>query len=50
MPFGLKVQDGKIEEILQRLQQAQRTIYQCYRELEELGVVVVEKERTASGN
>lgn len=46
----IKVQDGKVEEILQRLQQAQHTIYQCYRELEELGVVIIEKEKTASGN
>ena len=45
----IEVQDGKIEEILNRLNEAQETIYECYAELRNLGVVVI-KEKAASDN
>lgn len=45
----IEVQDGKVKEIMDRLNEAQQTIYRCYQELQDLGVVVV-KEKAASGN
>lgn len=35
----IEVQDGKVKEILDRLQKAQKEIYDCYSELEALGVI-----------
>ena len=45
----IEIQAGKVKEILDRLNAAQETIYHCYQELQDLGVVVV-KEKAASGN
>lgn len=44
-PYILKiaVKDGEIDKILKDLTKAQETIYQCYRRLEELGVLVIDK-------
>lgn len=44
-PFIVKiaVKDGEIDKILKDLTKAQETIYQCYRRLEELGVLVIDK-------
>lgn len=40
----IKVRKGHVKEILDRLQKAQQTIYECYIELEELGVLTVVEE------
>lgn len=45
----IEIQEGQVKEILDRLNAAQETIYRCYQELQDLGVVVVKK-RAASGN
>lgn len=45
----IKVPEGRVREILDRLTAAQETISECYEELRNLGVVVVE-EKTDSGN
>lgn len=45
----IEVPEGRVKEILDRLQAAQETIRECYGELEHLGVLTV-KEKTASGN
>lgn len=47
---GLEVKAGKVEEILDRLAAAQKEIYSCYTELEDLGVVKITEEEAASGN
>lgn len=45
----IEIQEGQVKEILDRLNAAQETIYRCYQELQDLGVVVV-KEKAASSN
>lgn len=40
----IRVKEGEVEDILNRLTKAQEEIYKCYSELEALGVVVIEKE------
>ena len=45
----IEVPEGRVKEILDKLTEAQNTIYACYNELERLGVVTV-KEKAASGN
>ena len=45
----IKIPGGKVEEILNRLTEAQRVIVECYNELRDLGVLVIE-EKTVSGN
>lgn len=45
----IKVKEGQIKEILDRLTAAQENILDCYNELTALGVVEVEKENE-SGN
>ena len=37
----IEVPEGKVKEILDRLTEAQETIYRCYDELNRLGVLVV---------
>lgn len=37
----LEVEEGKVKEILDRLQKAQEEIYSCYNELESIGVIKV---------
>lgn len=50
----LEIPEGEVQKVLDRLTAAQQEIYNCYTELENLGVLVVRredgKERTASGN
>lgn len=49
----IEIPDGKVRELLERSDAAQQEIYNCYRELDELGVLTmqqVDEERTASGN
>lgn len=49
--YGLRicVPEGKVKEILDRLTEAQKTIYECYNELQQLGVLTI-TEKTDSGN
>lgn len=49
--YGVRlcVPEGKVKEILDRLTEAQETIYRCYNELQDLGVLEV-TEKAASGN
>ena len=37
----MEVKEGEIKEIMDRLRKAQETIYECYWELQELGVLTV---------
>lgn len=47
----LEIPEGKLDEIMKKLKEAQETIYKCYTELELLGFLRVErKEDTDSGN
>lgn len=49
----IEVPDGKVRELLERLDAAQQEIYNCYRELDELGVLTmqrVDEKGTDSGN
>ena len=48
--FRMKVEKSELEEIMERMRQAQETILDCYYKLESLGVVVMEKKETTSGN
>ena len=43
----IEIPEGKIKEILDELDAAQHIIYECYCELERLGVVTI-KEQAAS--
>ena len=45
----IEIPDGKVRELMERLDRAQEEIYECYSELQRLGVVTV-KEETASCN
>ena len=45
----IEVPEGRVKEILDKLTAAQNTIYECYSELEQLGVVTI-REKAASGN
>lgn len=45
----IEIEDGKVDAIMQRLEEAKNTIHECYMELENLGVVTI-KEKAASGN
>lgn len=44
----IKIKDGEVEEVLNELEQAQKTIYECYEKLRTMGFLTVEK--AASGN
>ncbi|MCI8993000.1 MAG: hypothetical protein HFG80_09845 [Eubacterium sp.] len=48
----MEVKEGEIEKIMDRLTKAQETIYECYGELQELGVLTVipndDKKKTAA--
>ena len=37
----MEVKEGEVKEIMDRLTQAQETIYKCYSELQDLGVLTV---------
>ena len=37
----IEVEDGQVKGILERLQKAQKEIYECYNELEEIGVLTI---------
>ena len=39
----VSVQEGKLDEIMTRLKNAQDEIYKCYNELEQLGVLEIKK-------
>lgn len=47
----MEVKEGEIKKIMDRLTKAQETIYECYGELQELGVLTVvpngDKKQTA---
>lgn len=43
----INFEEEKIEQIFERLDKAKEEIYECYRELEELGVITVEKNDTS---
>lgn len=49
----MEVKKGEIKKIMDRLTKAQETIYECYEELQELGVLTVvpdgEKKKAATG-
>lgn len=45
----IEVPEGRVKEILDKLDAAQQTIYECYNELRSLGVLVI-AEKTGSGN
>ena len=47
--LSISVPEGKVNEILDRLTEAQKTIYDCYCELEHLGVLTITK-KADSGN
>lgn len=46
----IQVKDGEVEAVLAELEKAQTVIRDCYCKLQNLGVLVVEKEEAASGN
>lgn len=47
----VEISEGKLDEIMNRMKKAQKEIYDCYRELQELGILKVKKEEdTTSGN
>lgn len=46
----IKCKEGELENIMDRLEKAQKEIYQCYSELEALGVLVIEKATTDDGD
>ena len=37
----MEVKEGEIKKIMDRLTKAQETIYECYEELQELGILTV---------
>lgn len=45
----IEIPEGKIKAIMDEMDQAQETIYRCYSELQNLGVVVIRQD-AASGN
>lgn len=49
--YGIQIEvpEGRVKEILDKLTAAQNAIYECYGELEQLGVVTI-REKAASGN
>lgn len=47
--ISIEIPEGRVKEILDKLTEAQETIWLCYRELEALGVVTM-REKTDSGN
>lgn len=48
--ISIKAKDGELEEILKELNDAQEKIYRCYTRLQNLGVLIIDKEEAASGN
>lgn len=45
----IEIPEGKLKVIMDELSQAQETIYRCYSQLRDLGVVVIRTD-AASGN
>lgn len=45
----VSIQEGKLAEIMARLQAAQDEIYKCYDELEKMGVLEIKKPPEATG-
>lgn len=42
----IEIEDGKVKEILDRLDKAQGEIYKCYSELQSLGVLTIKEPAT----
>lgn len=42
----IEVEDGKVKEILDRIDKAQEEIYKCYSELQNLGVLTIKEAAT----
>ena len=42
----IEVEQGKIKEVLDRLNKAQEEIYKCYSELQSLGVLTIKEAAT----
>ena len=47
--FEIEIEDGRLKEIMERLNKATEEIYESYAALEKLGVIKL-KEKTASGD
>lgn len=47
---GLEIKDDEIERIMKELDEAQETIYRCYVQLKDLGVLTITQAKAASGN
>jgi len=43
----IEVQDGEIEKIMNEIDEAQKTIYQCYGKLQNLGVLKIAKKEAS---
>ena len=46
---AVSIPEGKLDEIMTRLQNAQDDIYKCYSELEQLGVLEIKRPPEAPG-
>lgn len=46
----IKIDEPTLSQIMNDLEKAQETISRCYEQLRELGILVLEKGETASGN
>ena len=46
----IEIEDNKLKEIFDRLSAAQETIFECYRELVELGVVKIKNASETTGD
>jgi hypothetical protein len=47
--ISIEIQDGEIEQIMDEMKKAMRTVQDCYYRLEALGVVTVKKKDTSDG-
>lgn len=48
--ISIKCKEGELEQIMDELQKAQRTIYTCYTRLQEMGVLTLEKAAEAESD
>ena len=46
---AVSIPEGKLDEIMTRLQNAQDEVYKCYSELEQLGVQEIKRQPEAPG-
>ena len=42
----IEIQEGEVKEILDKLNEAQETIYNCYNRLQEIGVLTLKEKPT----